>query len=379
VTDWAARTDIEALVGEARVLWERARSVSESKRVEVYLKRAQRHRIGRDPISGALLRSDAIETGTACRVQSAAGAGLAHVAITGSDGASLSRALLGASPSLAADIRSLAMGGAFPSERIERETHDMDLDEEALRSGLADRPALAWVEAGVTVEVLIGVEAWVAVRTRARSSALAGDRPRLFARRGFGVLDTIPAVDEPPERTAPMETLALEPGAAAPVVASLVQAVHTSEAFIGSPTGPGWSVADDPGCPDGLAGGEFDDAGFPTSRRVLADGRHVSASLDGPGSYWRRSFRDAPRALPSTIVLSGASPTVREMRGLTACRLLPLGAEDWVVELPGTRPGYLRTSPARLLQGCRGTFGAAVPTADGVITPGLIFEGIAGS
>ncbi|HJQ98309.1 MAG TPA: hypothetical protein VJ826_08330, partial [Candidatus Polarisedimenticolaceae bacterium] len=63
-------------------------------------------------------------------------------------------------------------------------------------------------------------------------------------------------------------------------------------------------------------------------------------------------------------------------RVVHACRVLPLDRENWVLELPGERNRYVRTGPAELVRSVEGVFGLPVATADGVITPGLVLEGI---
>jgi hypothetical protein len=372
VTDWSTGKDIESLVSEARSLWERARLVTRSASVEIYVKHARRWGLRR-----GLHEHEVSETGAACRWEVGGGRVAAHVAMSGTDRARLQHDLEGATSAPRGDGRSLAAGTDFPRERIDLETVTAQFEPEALREWMASAASVESFELGMTTEVLVGPSGWLAVRTRARSSALIAPGSQLTARRGFEVADLTESMEESTAGTLG-EDLRLAPSAASPLVMTLVQAVHSSPEWIGTETGKGWDVIDDPLAPQGLAGGAFDDAGFPTARRTLAEGGKIMGALDGPGSYWRRSFRDPPRSLPSTIVIGAGSPsTASEHRGgYPRCRVIPLGSNGWILELPGDVNRYARTDPGELLRACNGVYGRPVATPDGPITPGLVFDGI---
>jgi hypothetical protein len=369
--DWAASTAVESLVIEARALWERARLVSGAPSVEIYLKQAQRWRLrrGSDP-------SDALESGTACRWQAGDRRSVSHVAIVGTDRSHLQGVIERAADAPSSDSRSLAVGKDFPAERTDFETHDTILNPGDLREWMARDHSVDSLEVGLTTEILVGAESWVGIRTRARSSALVGRHPRLVARRGLGFAGWPDRFEDTQENGELEVPLALEPEAAGPVVAALVHAFHLGSVTIGSEVGEGWQVTDDPLAVDGLAGGSFDDAGFPVSRRTLSAGGRILAGIEGPGTYWRRSFRDAPLSLPSTIVVGSERPAPAGATVVHSCRVIPLGRDRWVLEFPGDPTRFVQTDPGTLVRACRASFGPPAVTADGAVTPGLIFDGI---
>jgi hypothetical protein len=377
MTGWAATTDTNSLALEARKLWERGRRESGSSRVELYVKRATRRRVSRERVRDRSTVSDSIETGCAMRWVDRGASVPLHAAIVGTSGAELDRAVRAATVDHDADM------GTFADERLELPDERFDLDptsKEPEAAGLSERmrgaPWVEWVELGVTVEVLVGSGGWIAVRARTRSSALVSGGARLLACRGFDVLSEL----EKPEVSAEPrgQSLVLAPSAAAAVVTRLVPFAHGPAPGLGRTVGSAWTISDEPRDPRGLAGGEFDDAGFPTQSRALAREGRIVAGIDGPGCYWRRSFRDLPRSLPSTLVVDGVDASTRSEPGemIQDCRVLPLGRRTWVLELPGTRLGYLRIDPDSLLRGCTGVVGVPEMTAEGVITPGLIFDDV---
>ena len=374
MTGWAATKDTNALVLEARKLWERGRRESGSRRVEIYVKRATRRRMSRERDRSTV--SDSIETGCAMRWVDRGASGPLHAAIVGTSEAELGRAVRGATVDRHADARTLADERLeVPGERFDLDPMSEEPDVARLSEATRGAPWVDWVELGVTVEVLVGSEAWIAVRTRARSSALVSAGSRLLACRGLDILSHLAepqVVEEPSGRS-----LVLAPSAAAAVVARLVPFVHGPAPVLGRAVGTAWKVSDEPRDGRGLAGGEFDDVGFPTQSRALAQDGRIVAGIDGPGCYWRRSFRDPPRPLPSTLVVGGADPSRTTPDGMIRdCRVLPLGWRTWVLELPGTRLRHVRTDPESLLRGCTGAVGVAEMTAEGVMTPGLIFEDV---
>jgi hypothetical protein len=176
------------------------------------------------------------------------------------------------------------------------------------------------------------------------------------------------------------------PEASATVVSALARSLHITGGHAGAPVGPAWQVTDDPRAADSLFGGRFDDAGFETRRRTLADGIRIAEPLAGPGSFRRPSFRDPPRPLPSHLVLQPGGELTWD-RGLVVSELAihPFPAGDWVLECDGTlagkeferlrvRGGLVRITPSALVQRCAARIGEARPSHRGIVTPALLFD-----
>src|SRR5262249_59841922 len=128
----------------------------------------------------------------------------------------------------------------------------------------------------------------------------------------------------------------------APIVAALA-------ARCGKKLPTSWTLTDEPSHPDGLVGGRYDDAGFPTK--------------SGSREYlWRRSFREAPEMGSTNLVLrsTDTESSPRAAWVASRARVIALGPDDWVVELnlPHGNKRWLRGAPARLAQACCATFGA---------------------
>ena len=176
--------------------------------------------------------------------------------------------------------------------------------------------------------------------------------------------------------------------AAALLVAGLTRALHAGPGSAGMSVGPGWQVVDDPLAPDALFGGSFDDAGFATRRRTLADGARGTDELSGPGSLRRPSFRDPPRAMPFHLVLAAGQEDPGD-DGLLVSELAvhPLPDGGWILECdgilrrgaewgPAVRGGLISTTPAALARACVARIGPARDSHRGVRTPALRFEGL---
>jgi hypothetical protein len=169
--------------------------------------------------------------------------------------------------------------------------------------------------------------------------------------------------------------------AAAELVSAVVRGCLVRNERLDAITGSGWVVADDPASPRALFGGSFDDATFPTERRLLADGRRVVASIDGPGYLKRSSFRDPPQPLPSHLVVE--SPSKASFDGglvVSGVTVHPLAAEEWILEFEGSSgrgvEGFIRTNPLKLMRCCAGTVGPSRLSYRGIQTPALLFEGL---
>jgi hypothetical protein len=264
----------------------------------------------------------------------------------------------------------------------------------------------AWVEAGLTVETLVADGGLAASRCRGRAWALAmarrqgpdpfPERPLILAARN---LEELPVdgwakpLDQQVDaassgRLRAGTALVVGGGAAASLVASLAGSFHGYGCAIGRTVGRAWKLRDDPLEAAGLAGGRFDDTGFPTRPLVLADGRTTLGSLGTRGHYRRPSFRDPPAPMFSTLIVEERHDPMPSKafraHGLRVHRLAP---DRWVLDLEGVqfergRPigsfERLRQAvrPADLLAGCRRSIGPAALHANGVATPTLVFEGL---
>jgi len=385
--------DVELIVERSRILWRDASARVTTGRVELFVKTSSRVRVARDLSGGGVTLASAFESGLAVRVMQAGHdrAGFAASAGLGLD-----------------DVRwatDSALGHGAEAPAAEPRVSDIDperwdLDDQAplptedrLTSAVLSRSTLSWIEAGTTVEVLIGADGWLAARRRHRIWSLADDgEPRLFAQRGFNGWEDHLVPDELDDPGAALnsspagQTLILTPRAAAPIVAALVDAFHGAHAVPRGELGPGWAVADEPVGSGGLAGGSFDDAGFPAERRVLAaEGLWVDR-LGGPGTYRRSSFRDPPTESASNLVMAGdeLASFPRTTAIARRCRVIRTSPVIWVLELelaaaPGGRGEarrWVRASPEALLACCRSRLGGAELTPQGPRVPFLLFEGL---
>ena len=172
--------------------------------------------------------------------------------------------------------------------------------------------------------------------------------------------------------------------AAGPLVAALVRAVHGA-ATAPFPVGSGWCVRDDPHDRDAPSGGRFDDAGFRTRARILADGVCGNPLGGGPGSLWRGSFREPPAPGPVSLVLDPAGDRPRRRIVAVRVRLDALAPRDWVLRAHGCPhdgddpcgpPGawIARLAPAALVEGCVAAAGGRHRGPDGVACPSVVFE-----
>jgi hypothetical protein len=147
-------------------------------------------------------------------------------------------------------------------------------------------------------------------------------------------------------------------------------------------------VRDDPIHPKALVGGWFDDAGFPTRIRPLADGEGVVDTLDGPGLLRRGSFRDLPEPHPSCLVVAGKDGAYPDPAiHLLDLRIYACPPGSWLLEGAGhvVRRGRsagvlprvtIRTSPEKIAAGLVATAGAPVVVGSGVVSPALVVEGL---
>jgi len=386
--------DVEAFVDCARSLWRDALDRASSVRLELFAKASRRFRVTRDLDGTGVTFDRAHESGLAVRVL---GAGHQHAGFAAASGlsADVVRWAVDTASTFNAQAPASAPG---PSDSIDAERWDLDAavalpTEETLTTGLIARPKLEWVEAGTTVEVLIGAEGWLAARSRHRLWALGGGpAARLVAQRGFSRWEQLvdgsgdDASFETPSGSVDLGVLVLPPDAATSVVAASVEAFHGPASAQAMGFGHGWGVIDEPVRSDGLAGGSFDDAGYPSARRVLAaDGRWLDR-LSGPGTFRRSSFREPPKETATNLFMSSGEADHIPVGAAVArrCRVLRPSNELWVLELglanrlnpSALERRWVRVHPGALIAACAARLGRTRVTPTGPIVPGLLFEGL---
>ncbi len=383
----------------AAELFSRAERVAGTSRVELYHRRTTRVRVAREPWTTLPSSFGGCEEGIAVRLADSAGR-WSFGASSGGGTASLLWAIEAARRSGpigggSDDPRVWGAGdGRFRSDVDEAPPPDqtalLDWLDAALgtlarsRSRVEGGSPSGWIEAGRTVEILVGHGGLATLRSRTRiwamGSADRGRPPRTLAARRLASLSTDgwaePDVDRAPvvgEGIGPPRPVLFEGRAACELVRYLATVVHGKGASLGTPVGPGWRVADDPRDPEGLAGGSFDDTGFSTTRRVLSDGRQVVGTLEERGHSWRPSFRDPPETLFTTLSIPGERgeipPKARRIGFLRVHRLTPA---RWVLETPG--PTYVEADPRDLVRRCLAAFGPPRRLLPGVSAPSLLFD-----
>ncbi|MCX6376132.1 MAG: hypothetical protein NTU88_08920, partial [Armatimonadetes bacterium] len=177
--------DIESLVDRARALWREASRGETSARIELFAKVSLRSKVSRGPQGKGVSLDRTHETGLAVRAMRVGHDRAGFASASGLSDAVIQWAVDTAS-SFGAQVTASAPGplDAIPSERWDLDAETDLPAEEALTSGVITHPSLEWVEAGTTLEVLIGAEGWLAARRRNRVWALDAGA-RLLAQRGF--------------------------------------------------------------------------------------------------------------------------------------------------------------------------------------------------
>jgi len=369
--------ELGALIEHARVLRACMTARVGSERVELFAKVSHRRRATRDATCDVSLH-DVRESGLACRVFGREGepAGFASAS-----GVSTSEAEWVADRARTFEGR--ASGSTPEPSDLAGERWDLDPADslptgDSLIALVRERKAVEWIELGTTVEILIGSQGWMACRRRNRAWLLGSNgRGEIRARRGFEDLaeqdeDAISSI--PPGGIVPT-SLVLAPSASGALVSALVSAFHRSNEQCGA----GLDVDDVPAHEEGLAGGAFDDAGFPTSPRpITADGYWVPFE-PGPGNVWRGSFRAPPTPGTSNLVVSPGKPASHgDCLRISKCRVVPLGRDVWVLDLETGQGGprfAARVDPRAVSLAPIATLGPAVPTATGPIGPHLVVDG----
>ena len=255
-----------------------------------------------------------------------------------------------------------------------------------------------WVEHGRTVEALVADEALRATRARDRVWAVGQthsggeERPRMLAAR---TLDELPSGFVRTKRVVgadPVELsdalrglpMVLEPPESGVLLLALATALRDSGRIEPIPVGRGFRVAEDPHHPRGLAGGTFDDAGFPTRYKVLADGHFASVAPRAAGDLRRDSFRDPPRPAFGTLVVADGEETVPD-QGIVidGFRIHRTAPDRWLLEIDGTLAGdgrrleksYAAIRPLDWVRRICGAVGEAHACPNGVVAPTLLIDG----
>jgi predicted Zn-dependent protease len=390
-------------------LWRSARRAKGARAVELYARSSLRLRVRAEGAGSAVVERGH-DDGLAVRVVDPTGR-IGFAAVSGIDSqavdCALSEATLSAGPVI--DPPWSEGGGGVSTD------HDAPIalpETEALEAWLADaasgsrRPGqVAWVECGRTFEALVADGDLRATRQRNRAwgmglvSFSTGDaieeRPRVVAARR---LEDLPAdlltVKIPPSapplglrEAARSLPVVIGPQAASILVRALVQALCSPGRTGRTPVGAAFAVTEDPGHHDGLSGGRFDDAGFATQMKVLADGGFVSAADRGAGHYLRASYRDPPRPSFGTLVVAdGEADMPGEALLIEHLRIHALDVDSWLMEVGAVveedgrparpvRLGFARARPTELALRLHGAIGRARPCANGVITPALLLDG----
>jgi predicted Zn-dependent protease len=407
---------LHRLVDHQRVLQKEVGAQS----LELYHRASINLRVARDERSTRSIVVSGSEEGVAARLDRGNKVGVAFGAASGGDLRSLRWAIAraeAAAPGGGAewpDDREVQVdrdeAGRFPSPR------ELESWLGRARARLAALPALAraftpariWVEVAATTENLVADEGLTASRTRLRAWAMAqlrpddatakSPRPLFVASRSWSELPERGWAGLAEERSLGQGALTggdhgklpvlFSAEAAAILVAAVARTLHGREESVGAAVGPAWEIADDPGAADALFGGRFDDVGFATQRRVLADGVRAVQPLNGRGCFRRPSFRDPPSPLHSHLVIeAGDDSTPPALLYVTEAALHPLAGERWILECDGTlrrgaesgplvRGGLIDTSPARLVERCVARVGPSVQSHRGATTPALLFDGL---
>ncbi len=389
--------DIETLVDRARALWHDAMSRETRARLELFAKVSLRSKVARDHEGKRATIDHIHETGLAVRVMRA---GHDYAGFAAASGLSdeVVRWTMDTACSFGAQTPASTPD---PSDVVAAERWDLDAEtelpaEDALTAGVLSRPSVEWVEAGTTIEVLIGAEGWLAARRRHRVWALNGRTGvRLVAQRGFAGWEKLldgasrKASFGAQPNSGDLGVLVLTSDAASSVAAALVDTFHGVGVAHSTKSGPGWEITDEPNRSEGLAGGSFDDAGFPAVSRVLAADGLWMGKIGGPGTFRRASFREPPTESATNLVMaSGETDSIPKGAAIARrCRVLRLSNEQWVLELDldggaglaGRERRWVRVSPQALLQACASRLGGSRVTPSGPIVPMLLFEGLTGS
>lgn len=379
-------TDRDPLVLAARVegLWERAASRARGSSLEIYHRFATRRVAERLRGESTPVARIVVEEGLALRRLD--GSRVAFAACSG-DTTDIVDWLV-ARATEAADLPRSALPAWAEADGALRCDHDAAALPEL--GGVSDRLD-RWVAPcgnavlAARIEVATTTETWVAhggfraSRRRTRTAAVAQlvDSTVSWSSRGSAEPDPLGAEPGDAGKSDANAAVELLPDAAAELVTALVAALHVGRPDrLPSEVGAGWVVADVPDDSESQRGGAFDDAGFPTSRTVLADGRAPLASLDGPGHLLRASYRDPPAPGPMHLVVEPPRAAVGPTLRFSRVRIFPIEPEVWFLRLqPGCR--FLGpVDPRELARAVAGAGASPATRVGGVRTPSLVLAGL---
>ena len=377
-----------------------AKAASRGLRLELYSRATIRVRARREAGSRAPILESGRDEGLAVRTQDRHGR-VRFAAVSGIEPAAVSAALAAATGSPGVAIEQPWVTGV-PDILTDVVSGSSPRAEELARWLRAAVPAgcPAWVEAGHTVETIVADGGLRAIRARDRLWAVAivsragEERPRMVAGRALSELDPAALAPSAVLETPPIAVRDIrsrlpwivEPAEASILVKSLATALCGPEGSESVPVGRGFCLEENPQSPLGLAGGAFDDAGFPTRVNLLTIGGFTARSPLGPGHYRRDSFRDPPQPGFGTLVIAdGTDERPEDCILLEGLRVSHLAADRWTLELAGTwieqgrpvRPlaaTSMTTDPVDLVQRFRGAVGPARACPNGIATPTLILE-----
>jgi hypothetical protein len=377
----AAPVEIDRAVRGARSHWEHACRLAGHDRIELYLKLAHRMRADRRTPGLRPSHHDALEAGLAIRawVIEDEPPGFAAVGGVSVDAIAAAVTRAGERRSTAA-IETPAAGTHTPEGSFDLDPQGVAPVRDEVGAALDEHPSVECLEFGETLEILIGPGGWLAARRRRRTWLKSfGRLGRLVAQRGYESWQQLfdGLIEKTTSTLGGIERVVLTPTAAAPIVSALVSRFFVGAEPNGMSGGSGWTIIDEPQRTEGLGGGRFDDAGFPTSDVLLAKLGTPLGRIWGPGSFWRRSFREPPVASPSNLVMpsSSARGATRDTLIVGSASFFGLGSDIWVMgfELPETTI-YVQLSAREWLERMSSTTGRQRLTFDGPVIPGLIFE-----
>ncbi len=272
-------------------------------------------------------------------------------------------------------------------------------------TGARSRPLEAWIEVAAIAEAWVadgGLAAtrkrcrgWSVVRTVGLEPARRIAKPIVIAHRRWTKMDPAGwrglaedrwlAGQKEAELPSGQISLLFNPETSATLVRALVGALA---GIASGPVGPAWDLRDDPLDPDALFGGTFDDAGFATAPRQLADGRRWIERIAGPGHYRRASFRDPPAVRPSCLtVRARKDPPPRSGVLVSSLEIHAMDPDRWILELEGAllddgRPvarlpaAFVSGSPTEWVERCVASIGPLQESYLGVRTAALVFDGL---
>lgn len=397
--DSAESADPERALLETTRAWDLARHEAASgTAIEIYTRRSRRIRLRSEPGVGRI-EERGWDAGTAVRTHDPS---TSRIGFASSAGCAANAAVLLTRVALESAVRVPELCAPWLRRGAEV-LRDLEPSLELPSAGrLSDwldgaataavPPATRWVEAAATVEAVAAEGlSWVRSRCRVWAVAVGGGLPESSAARSLEALPPVPAGPGlPPASAGPLRgPLRIEPRALGVLVPALVRALHGDPPARDLDVGPGWAVRDDPLMPGAVVGGAFDDSGFDAVPRALARECRVVGGVYGPGTLRRGSYRDLPEPGTSLVVVTPPVEPVPEDRvDVLSLRVEVVTPKSWRLEMDGERwvagrsaggfrAAHLWTDPVTLARACVAGSGEPARCGWGVLSPALIFEGLA--